>query len=63
MGMGTGKTSDGCVDRDGQRRTDVSNRETDSVRQMCQTERWTGSNGLVGQGRTMSDGRVEQRDG
>ena len=47
--MGTGT---GTGDRDGQRQTDVSDRETDSVGRTCRTER-----------RTASDGRVGQRDG
>ena len=53
--------SNGRVEqRDGQRQTDVSDRETDSVRRTCLTERWTASDGRVGQGRTTSDGRVRQ---
>jgi len=54
--------SDGRVEqRDGQRRTDVSDRETDSVGRTCRTERRTASDGRVGQEGTTSDGRVEQR--
>jgi len=53
--------SNGRVEqRDGQRQTDVSDRDTDSVRRTCPTERWTASDGRVGQGRTTSDGRVGQ---
>jgi len=37
--------------------------ETDSVRQTCQTERRTASDGHVEQRRTTSDGRVGQKDG
>jgi len=40
--------SDGRVGQgDGQCQTDVSNRETDSVRRTCQTGRWTASDGRV----------------
>jgi len=55
--------SDGLVGQgDGQCRTDVSDRETDSVGQMCRTRtdnvRWTGRTGR----RTASDGYVGKRD-
>ena len=58
--MGTGTTSHGCVDRDGPRQTDVSKRETDTVRWMCRTKKLTASDGDIGQGWTTSDGIIGQ---
>jgi len=62
MGMGT-VMGTGMGDRDRQHQLDVSDRKTDSVGRMCRTERRTASDGRIGQERTTSDRRVEQRDG
>jgi len=60
---GTGITSDGHVDRNGQRQMDVSNRETASIRQTCWTVRWTASDGRVGQRDGQCQTDVSDRDG
>jgi len=56
-GTGTGREWEQDREREWERET-----ETDSVRQMCQIERRTASDGRVGQERTTSDGRVGQGD-
>ena len=60
-GNGNGNVN-GRFDRDRQRQTDVSNKETDSVRWTCRTERRTASYGRVGQKRAALDERRRYRD-